>query len=93
MLNDLRTPLMFVLISIFISIKKKGINKNTYYIVITFSFLGNLLNLLSIENLTAVNITVDGLIDYFTTTAITLIISLIILLIFHLLKKVNANYE
>jgi hypothetical protein len=93
MLNDIRTPLMFVLIALIISIKKSGINKRTYYIVIALSLLGHFLNLLSIESLSAVNITLHGLIDYFISTAITLIISLMILLIFHLLEKVNKNYE
>ncbi len=93
MLNHIHTPLIFVLIALIISIKKSGINKRTYYMIITLSLLGNFLNLLSIESLTAVNITPHGLMDYFISTAITLIISLIILLIFHLLKKVNENYE
>ncbi len=93
MLNDILTPLMFVLIALIISIKKSGINKRTYYIVIALSLLGHFLTLLSIESLSAVNITFHGIIDYFISTAITLIISLIILLIFQLIKKVNENYE
>lgn len=92
MLNNIRTPLLFVLIALIMSIKKRGINKKTYYMIITLSLLGNFLNLLSFESLNAVNITPHGLIDYFISTATTLIISLIILLIFHLIKKVNDNY-
>lgn len=89
---DIFKPLGFVLIAIFLSKKLKEISVKTILSTALLAFLSNLSKLRSLEQIKTDILTKDGFLHYCISSAITMAIAIIILLIYGFIKKRNT-YE
>ncbi len=83
MLMKIYMPLTYVLIAMFFTVRRHGLNRCSLYKGIGYSFLANAVVLLSPDNLSFDNITVEGMTTYLCTSSLTIIIILIVLLFYH----------
>ncbi len=80
-------PLTYVLIAMYFTVRNNGLNRNSIYKGICYSFLANFVVLLSPDNLSLDNITQDGMLLYLYASSLTIIIMFIVLFFYYHFKR------
>lgn len=86
MLMQIYMPLTYVLIAMYFTVRNSGLGRISIFKGMCYSLLANAVVLLSPDNLSVDNITVEGMATYLCRSSLTIIIMLVVLFFCHRLK-------